>query len=458
MAVTLPFLDRVAETARLCKALTPRGGAFAVVYGRRRCGKSTLLQHVLKPRDVYFVADEGARELQLQSLASEIARTVPEFDAARYSSWESLLAAARARIPRGTTVVFDEFPYLVQQAPHLPSVLQNLLDKGLPFNLVLCGSSQRMVQGLILDARAPLYGRAHEIIPVRPLECGWITAALGVHGAAAVEAYSVWGGVPRYWELAADAGSHVEAVKRLVLDAHGVLHQEPYRLLLDDLRSASLPYSVLSAIAAGCHRLSEIAGRLGKTAVQLSRTLENLIDLNLIRREYPFGESQRTTKRTLYCLDDPFLLFWYRFVLPNRSVLARGLTEEVFAELEPRLAAHQAEVWESLARLSTAALRLGGIAWKPAQRWWGRTPAGAPCEIDLVAESFDGSALLIGEAKWRARTNPEEVLARLAAVAAGMPWTQGKKVVLACWQKGTVRRRTRALHCVTPDMVLGALR
>jgi len=143
-----------------------------------------------------------------------------------------------------------------------------------------------MMQGLILDSSAPLYGRAAEIIKVRPLEPGWIKEALSLNSIEAVEAYSVWGGVPRYWELAKIYRNQEEACKEIVLDRDGVLHNEPMRLLLDDMRGASQPHSLLSLIANGSNRLSEIAGRLGKPATSLTRPLANLTG----HRKRPFTD------------------------------------------------------------------------------------------------------------------------------------------------------------------------
>ncbi len=98
------------------------------------------------------------------------------------------------------------------------------------------------------------------------------------------------------------------------------LHNEPNRLLLDDMRSASQAHSILSIVANGVHRLSEIAARMGKPASSLTRPLSNLIDLAYIKRELPFGENIKSTKRTMYKLNDPFLMFWYRFVQKNQSL------------------------------------------------------------------------------------------------------------------------------------------
>ncbi len=139
---------------------------LAVVYGRRRCGKSTLLEHVLRSHDVYFHADQRERPLQIQALAEAVDAVLPDFSAASYSAWDAVLTSLSQRVPDGLTICIDEFPYLVQSAPELPSVLQRFVDRpdrhGVSW--FLCGSSQRMMQGAVLDKKAPLYGRAHEIL------------------------------------------------------------------------------------------------------------------------------------------------------------------------------------------------------------------------------------------------------------------------------------------------------
>jgi hypothetical protein len=243
--------------------------------------------------------------------------------------------------------------------------------------------------------------------------------------------------MPRYWELAAGCRDTLRAAAELVLDRNGVLHDEPQRLLLDDMRSAAQPHSLLSLIATGCHRLSELGGRLGKPAGGLSRPLENLIDLGYVRREVPFGEDAHSTKRTLYRVDDPFLAFWYRFVMPHRSALELGRISAVLPEVEAGFGAHVAGVWEHLCRLSTAFDPVDGVQWKPAQRWWGVALDGQRYEVDLVAESVDGRHVLLGEAKWSEETDARAECARLRRLAPLLPSVRERTVHVACW----VRRK-----------------
>jgi hypothetical protein len=119
---------------------------------------------------VYYLADEREPPLQRSGLAREIARALPGFEEVRYPDWDSLFQRWWNSSPPGRILVLDEFPLLVSGSRELPGILQGLLDrgkKGAP-SLILCGSSQAMMQGLVLDGSAPLYGRAREILKVGP--------------------------------------------------------------------------------------------------------------------------------------------------------------------------------------------------------------------------------------------------------------------------------------------------
>lgn len=402
-ALRLKFLDRDNEKTRLEKTLKLREGSFCCLYGRRRCGKSRLLQEILRrQRAVYYVSDERDHALQRASLASAIAGILPGFDQVEYPDWNSLLERWWKDAPTGTVMALDEFPYLVKASPELPSILQRLIDKNKKrgIHLVVSGSSQRMMQGLVLDASAPLYGRAQQIIDVEPLGAAWIGKALKLSRPFDyLQAYSFWGGVPRYWELAADYPSSWSAVRELVLDPLGVLHNEPRQLLLDDLRETAQAASLLSLIGRGCNRISEIAVRLEKPATSLTRPLHRLLDMGFIRREHPFLAVQRNSKKTFYRINDPFLGFWFRYVEPNRSRLESGQLRAVARDIERDIQVYYGEIWEVLVRRSVARLDIDGIEWLPANRWWGAGIDRKPMEIDVVSKSSDGKALLVGEVK-----------------------------------------------------------
>ncbi len=457
----LPFLDREQESIRLSRLIQGETGCFGVLYGRRRCGKSRLLHETIpSDRSVNFVGDDREPVLQRAALATEIGRTIEGFDQVTYPDWDALLGRWWKDAPPSSVLVLDELPALVNRSSDLPSILQKLIDrneKGTP-HLIVAGSSQRMMQGLVMDRSAPLFGRATEILKIRPLPAGWITTALEIKKANdAVEAFAMWGGVPRYWELAADYPDLSSALISLVLDPLGVLRDEPGRLLMDDLRDTTQAASILSLIGSGCHRVSEIGGRLGKPATSLARPLQRLIEMGLVVREIPFGAPQRGSKRSLYRIDDPFLRFFFRFVEPNRSQLEVRQPESVWREMALGIRHHVASIWEDLARNSVPRLNLYGGEWGPAARWWGPGLDRNPLEVDVVAEEIGGERLLVGEVKWRAQHKADRILHELIQKIERLPFVRGREVLPVLWLPGTPDN-PGACPIVSPEQVLEACR
>ena len=455
----LAFHDRDDETRRLDRFLRNTTAELVIVYGRRRCGKSTLLQRVLSPQQIYFQADQRETPLQLDSLATVLSARLTDFDKVRYRTWDQLLASLYARADRLVHVCLDEFPYLAQADPALPSILQRYIDR--PTGRVawiLCGSSQRMMHGMVMDRSAPLYGRAREVLKIEPLSAGWVMHALALDATDAVKAYATWGGVPRYWELASEYGGQEEALEDLVWNPRGVLHEEPGRLLLDDLRSAVQPYSILSLIGNGCHRPAEISARMAKPLSSLARPLAQLCELGYVRRDVPFGDDRKKTRRALYRLNDPFLRFYFRFVLPYESPLAQGITREAVHGWQRDRQGFFAACWEDLCRAAVPWIPGFDPPYGAASAW---SPIGdKQADVDVVALSLDRKSLLLGECKWSDRNRRFDLDAidrRLREMGERVPMARGKRIVTSCWLGGTAQTTGRIDRLLTPDDVMAAL-
>jgi AAA+ ATPase superfamily predicted ATPase len=416
------------------------------------------LECLPRTASLYYSADERESALQRASLAAQLSRLIPNFDRVVYRDWGALFDRFWDDAPPGSILAIDEFPYLVAAAAEIPSILQKHVDQPRGIHLVLCGSSQRMMQGLVLDRASPLFGRAREILKIAPLEAGWIQHAIPRHqgdAVRAIESFAVWGGIPRYWELARDYASRSKAVAGLALDPLGVLFNEPQRLLLDDLRDVAQAASILSLIGQGCHRISEIAGRLEKPATSLSRPMQRLLELDLVSRRVPFGAPPGESKRSLYEIADPFTRFWFGFVEPNRSRLQAGQVSMVLREVESRFHEHVSLIWEDLVRGAIGRSRLFGRRWKPGQRWWGLGLNLRSLEIDLVAESTDGEALLIGEIEWASQTDVEQLSSELLQKVQRFPWVKGRRIYRALWLKHRPKRAS--VPVFEPEDVLGVL-
>ena len=438
----MKFVDRIAESARLKSVLALDKPSLVIVYGRRRLGKSTLIRRVLTERDAYFLADKSENQHQRTLCSKVVAQIFPDFDKVSYPDWETLLRNINYRVNERFTLCLDEFPYLVDQAPELPSVLQKLVDeKQLKYNLVLCGSSQNMMYGLVLDASAPLYGRADEILKLAPIRLPYLLEALNLDAQDAIEEYAVWGGVPRYWELREMQGSLKDALWHNILSVNGVLYEEPAKLFQDDVKDIVKTSTIMSYIGSGVNRLSEIAARCNEPATNLSRPLRKLVDLGFLEKDVPFGVEEKNTKKSLYRIADPFMSFYYRFVVPNRSFIEL----ERRLPIEQTLAAHFTEYigmhWEKLCRESVTGNRIGGIVYGKAKRWWGTVlnedNKPEQVEFDVMAESLDKKFLLVGECKWTTRENGKLLTAELLRKAQRLPFAQNYTIVPMLFLKTT---------------------
>jgi AAA+ ATPase superfamily predicted ATPase len=421
----MEFVGRSEEMRRLNDLCRRRPGGLAVLTGRRRVGKTRLLvEWGRRHAGLYTVADQSAAEIQRRYFCETLAGRFPVFQDATFRDWRSMLKALaeQAKVARWKgPLILDEFPFLVASSPELPSVVQHFVDhEAVPAGLVvaIAGSGQRMMHGLVLDASAPLYGRAVEMMVVKPLRVADYTAATGIADPIiCVKAYTAWGGIPRYWELAEPHATRIdEAVDQCVLDPLSPLHGEPDRLLLDEVPSALGLRPILDAVGLGAHRPSEIAARIGQPPTSLARPLARLTEMGLVRREVPFGESEKSAKRALYRIADPFMRMWFRTVAPHRALLTQApaaVRRKLWESARPGLCA---AAWEELCRRSVALTTdargpLGRLGpWLPAGQYWqGKGP-----EWDVVSCSLDGKRGLIGEVKWSERPTSGAELHRVA--------------------------------------------
>jgi AAA+ ATPase superfamily predicted ATPase len=426
----MKFVDRIEESERLTKALTGESPSFGVVYGRRRLGKSTLLKRVLAENDIYYMADQTEASHQREVLATMVSSVIDGFDKVIYPDWDSLLDSLNSRIDRKFTLCFDEFPYLVSACPELPSVLQRKIDsKQLKYNLIVCGSSQQLMYGLVLDSTSPLYGRADVILKIAPIKLPFMQQALNLTDIETIEEYAVWGGVPRYWELRENDNSLLDAIKSNLLSVNGTLYEEPLKLFKDDINDIVRTATIMSYVGLGAHKLSEIAGRCGEVATNLSRPLGKLIALGYLEREIPFGEDEKNSKKSLYKISDPFMNFYFRFIVPNRSFIELGRLSPILNALETDFAVYVSQYWEKLCREAISGNEINGIMYGMARRWWGSVSRTEKIELDVVAESIDKKYLLVGECKWTAGENCDRLLYELKEKAGKLSFAKNKIIV-----------------------------
>lgn len=428
----MDFVDRIKEQEKLIGLLSKKEPGFAIVRGRRRVGKSTLIKKVLTDNDIYFEADRTDTATQMSNLSYVISHRFGGFDDASYKDWRALLTALNYRVTERLTLCLDEFPYLVESDPSLPSVIQTFLDSGeLKYSIILCGSSQRMMYNLTHDEASPLYGRKEADFNIGPIKLPYLQEALGLSAEDTIENYAVWGGIPRYWKLREDSSSLRDAIKEHILSSFGALYEEPQHLFSDDLKDIVKTATIMTIVGGGATRLKEIASKCNEPATNLSRPLTKLIDLGYLEKDIPFGVSAKDSKKSMYRIADPLLSFHYKFVPSNRSFIELGRTALIDNLLDQELPDQCGYWWERICRDAVTGNTINGITYGEARRWWGQVLIEGEykdVEIDVVAESLDKKHILIGECKWTTGEDGRLLTNKLRKIAEALPFTKKKQV------------------------------
>ena len=449
-----PFYNRLRELAALDRAWKRHGsgGQMLLLYGRRRLGKTFLLQRYVttgsegaapeKPH-CYFLAEQSTAATQRLMLARQLVTALPAQGVAADEiavSWNALLryasqqAQTRGKGSGRFTLILDEFPYLVAQTPELPSILQAWWDREgahSPVFVVLCGSQLSAMAALGQES-APLFGRFNAgIFHIDPLHYEDVACFYEGRQHYGVKEkllmYGVFGGTPRYHALVDPSRPPSEEIVALLMQPRAILENEVRFLLGSEQIRDPAPYNaILAAIARGETKFNGIQQLIGVERGALSSSLRTLLELGWVRREFPFGES--SDRRAIYRVADPFLTFWYRFVAPLASDLQFSDPAAVYAaHVAPRLADYMGwSVFEEVCGqwLQRHAKQRLGLTIRQMARYWSRDGS---TEIDIVAE-LDNGAFLFAECKWRTDSLTRlSDLSSLQAKVAGLPEARWRK-------------------------------
>jgi AAA+ ATPase superfamily predicted ATPase len=422
------FVNRQDELAALESWWSKPETRLCVVWGRRRVGKTALLQEFSKSKRVVFHTGAGRPrpdELRMVARAASPAIDPPlrDLQSRPFVDWDDaleLLAADATDEP--LLVVFDEFPELVESSLELPGVIRAFLDRAVGatrIKLVLSGSAVRTMEAM-LEARAPLYGRTDLILPLhpfRPHEASLMLPKLKASDRALV--WGLVGGVPLYLSWWNQSVSVKENLSRLVTTTGGQLLTEGQLVLATEGVSGDLGSLVLRAIAAGRTRHGEIADAV---RAEPARTLDRLIELRLVERLVPVTEDPRRSKRRIYRIADNFLAFWLGTVDRYRDQIERGLGRAVLPSLVSGLDDLMGPRWEHAMRLHLTRLASEGelgpdiVAIGP---WWSTDSS---VEIDaVVLRGRDRVASIVGEAKWARSIHASRLEAELRRKAEALP-------------------------------------
>ncbi|WP_137290852.1 ATP-binding protein [Natronorubrum halophilum] len=413
------FVDRENELSRLRGCYESDDAEMIVIFGRRRLGKTQLVQHSLSGRDdaVIYQATETTSQIQLDEFVDVAADTFSGITEIK-QNWESLLGYLG---DRDGIVVLDEFPYLIDADESLPSVIQRLWDQRFQDTsgtLILVGSSISMMEEATLLGNSPLYGRFTEKLDLRPLD--FSAAQEFLPGDYSPEerifTWGIFGGVPYYLDgvnLDQDLGA---VLTEEVLSQKGYLHNEPEYVLRTELTDPNRYFAILTAIAAGKTTSNEIAQAVGIDGKQISTYTQKLERLRLIEREVPITEEKAKSRRGRYRILDPLFRFWFRFVYGKEDRYERLGEDAYEAVIEPELPDFVSQEFEKVCQDALPNL-FPEETFLDIGRWWYKER-----EVDVVGFTTDGT-MVAGECKFTNAPLDYSALASLEDHSAEIRWT-----------------------------------
>lgn len=402
------FIGRERELSALEKQYASNKFEFSVIYGRRRVGKTALINQFIGNKNaIYFMGVESNAKQNLENFSKSIIEYSSGIEAQTsfYSFQAALEYVFKLAEKERLILAIDEYPYVARSSKSLASTLQLLIDKykdSSKLMLILCGSSMSYMEDHVLSYKAPLYGRRTAQIKVLPFDfeetCHYFKN-LSDEDKALI--YGIVGGTPQYLLQMDDRLSVEDNIKNTFLNPISFLYEEPINLLKQEVREPAIYTAIITAIAAGASRMSEISTKVGEDTNVCATYLKNLINLGIVQKESPYGE--KASRKSVYSIEDNMFRFWHRFVLENNSVIARGATDLVYKRIEPQISDYMGKVFEDICKQYLWKQLLSGqcpVEFTSLGRWWGNDPIEkCQAEIDIMGEQ-DKNTALFGECKW----------------------------------------------------------
>lgn len=421
------FVGRHQELEQLNQAYQENDFQFTVIYGRRRIGKTSLINEFLKDKkSIYYVALEENAEDNLKRFSDAISifKNTDQGGKEKFANFEECFKEITHLAQKQRVIlVIDEFPYLAKAYPTISSMLQSYIDhefKETNLFLILCGSSMSFMERQVLGYQSPLYGRrtlALKLEPFKLSEAHEMLPKLSKEDAFIIN--TVCGGVPQYLSYMSDSMSVADNIKKNFLSKSGRLFDEPNNLLQQELRDPTNYNSIINAIASGASKHSKIAQSAHLQTGPLTTYLNNLIDLGIVEKKLPVTEQKKSkSKNIVYRICDGMFRFWYTFVGKQTDLIERGLTDLAWVKVQKGLSDFMGPEFEKYSQdfmwsqdmnekiVPNPFIHLGN--------WWGTDKrTHQQVELDIVGFSDDERNGYFGECKWKNEPISRSVLEKL---------------------------------------------
>ncbi len=336
------FIGRSKEIATIHNYYNKKQSALMVIYGRRRVGKSFLINHACAGK--LQLSFEGIESVHTKGQIAHFLKTLskqtsnPFYLKMTLHSWSEvfdLLTSEIDKFDKKVIIVFDEFQWMACGQGKLVALLKHYWDtkwKQRKVLLILCGSIATFMIKHVIDSKA-LYGRIDKEICLGPLTPSESYLMLKRRGPLeALKYQTIFGGIPRYLELINQSKSFEKNINELCFMSDGYFINEIDKIFFSQFKEPQVYKKIVTLLSKGNYSLDEIATKLKiKSGGSLKTYLSNMEKSGLIRCYTPFNTRSRKTQR--YKLFDEFLIFYFKYMLPHLAIIKENSRQNLFKSL-----------------------------------------------------------------------------------------------------------------------------
>ncbi len=409
------MIGRKEEIKHLEALYSSNSFEYLVMYGRRRVGKTTILQEFSKNANtVFYPAQAKNDKLNLEDFSKMIQFHFDGVFISSFKNWRDAFEYIDKKADKRTAIIIDEFPFLADENPTIKSMLQHTIDhlwkKNGNIFLILCGSSVSFMETDVMGNKSPLHDRQTSSLEIKPFD--YLDSSLFFEhftNEQKLMAYGILGGIPRYLEAFDDRISLEENIASKIIKNGAYLHEEPINLLRAELRKTNVYNSILSAIANGKSKVTEISDSIHEERSKVSKYLLTLQTMRLIEKTVPCGES-KDSRKGIYVISDNFYKFWFRYEFTNNAYYemlgVEKATEDIMNDISNLMGdAFERICMEYLIRQAKA----GQLEFIPCKigKWWGNNPLiKAQDDVDILLIDKTGKKALFVECKYTNKKMP----------------------------------------------------
>lgn len=441
----MEFINRRHEIEHLNNEYNSEGAKFVIIYGRRRIGKTRLIEEFIKDKEaVYYLASQETEKQQIEEFKRIIANKLNDefLENAKFEGWKELFSYLERVWPKDKRVILsiDEITYIIKTNSSFPSYFQKFWDRFLCKTktfVIFTGSLVSLIIESILSHDSPLYGRRTSQIHLTPFSFKESRLFMkNIPFEEQIKFYCIVGGVAKYLLFIDKKEETEHFIKEKFLSREGFFYSEGIFLFSQEFKDPSTYLDVIKAITFGNSKIGEIANFVGIESKKISRYLDILINLGFVKKVIPVDANKKKFRGAVYEIEDNFLKFWNRFIYPNRNLIELRNKDGTMDKINQNINAFIGRGFEIVCHeVFNELINEKKVSYDGVGRWWGSyrdKNERKTVEIDLVALNSDKKEILFGECKWKENVDAQKIIDELKEKAEFVKWNNGKRKDYYC--------------------------